>query len=202
MLANLFLTFLAKKVQRIAVFQLIFAVIDTKKVIFHPFSANFRTKNIPIFSTQKNLRTACTLHKSTLMKKIGAICIIDDDEIYQMFTKKVIQNLDLCDEILSFVNGEEAILGLKQMIEKGDQVPGIIFLDINMPVMDGWEFMEEFIQLQSLSEKKITIYIVSSSIAPGDQDKAKTYVEISGFMVKPMKSETILEVIQSKLAEA
>lgn len=135
------------------------------------------------------------------MKKIGAICIIDDDEIYQMFTKKMIQNLDLCDEILSFQNGEEGILAIKQMIADGSAVPDIIFLDINMPIMDGWEFMDEFVPLQNHLPKKISVYIVSSSIAPGDQDKAKTYVEISGFMIKPMKSESILEVIQSKLEE-
>lgn len=135
------------------------------------------------------------------MKKISTISIIDDDEIYQMFTRRVIQNLDMCEEITSYHNGQEAIDAFLESLDAGQPLPEILFLDINMPIMDGWEFMDAYRQFEHRIPNKVTIYIVSSSIAPEDQNKAKTYTEISGFMSKPMKVEEILELFKEKLAE-
>ncbi|MBA3986853.1 MAG: response regulator, partial [Flavobacteriales bacterium] len=76
-----------------------------------------------------------------------------------------------------------------------ENLPDIIFLDINMPEMDGWEFMDEFIQIQKSLSKKITIYIVSSSIAFQDTEKANRYKEISGYIIKPFQADCLKKIL-------
>lgn len=139
--------------------------------------------------------------KREFMKKIDTICIIDDDEIYQLFTKKAIQKLDISKRTLSFYNGEEAIGHLRDLIQKGENIPEIILLDINMPFMDGWQFMDEFLKIKHSLKQKTTIYIVSSSIAPGDKSRAIGYEEIAGYISKPVEAETLLKIVQLKLEE-
>ena len=75
-------------------------------------------------------------------------------------------------------------------------LPDLILLDINMPVMDGWEFMEKMGLLKSKFSKNITVYIVSSSIATADKNKSKTYSDILGYLSKPVTIND-LELIAS-----
>ena len=79
------------------------------------------------------------------MEKIETVCIIDDDEIYQLFTKKSILRINDRYEILSYINGRDAMQGLQQRLDAKSAMPDLILLDINMPVMDGWQFMEAFL---------------------------------------------------------
>jgi CheY-like chemotaxis protein len=79
------------------------------------------------------------------MEKIETVCIIDDDEIYQLFTKKSILRINDRYEILSYINGRDAMQGLQQRLDAKSEMPDLILLDINMPVMDGWQFMEAFL---------------------------------------------------------
>ncbi|MDD5152285.1 MAG: response regulator, partial [Flavobacterium sp.] len=101
-----------------------------------------------------------------MKKKI--IWVVDDDAIYQIIINKLIQKSGAFSAHSSFTNGKEAIVMLKNGLGNIDSIPDIILLDINMPVMDGWEFMEEIKMIKSKIEKHITIYIVSSSIATKD----------------------------------
>ena len=139
--------------------------------------------------------------KHEFMKKIDTICIIDDDEIYQLFTKKAIQKLDISKRTLSFYNGEDAINYIKNLIQTDEHLPDIILLDINMPFMDGWQFMDEFMKIKEQIKQKTTIYIVSSSIAPSDKSRAVGYEEIAGYISKPVETDTLLKIVQLKLEE-
>ena len=127
------------------------------------------------------------------MKKI--IWVIDDDVIYQTIIKKLIKKSGAYSEHFSFPNGNEAISALKKTLEgDGNNLPDIILLDINMPVLDGWEFMDEFQNLKSKINKKINIFIVSSSIAVEDKNKAETYSEIMRYMSKPVSVDVLVEL--------
>ncbi len=129
------------------------------------------------------------------MEKIETICIIDDDEIYQLFTKKSVLRINDRYEILSYINGRNAVQGLQQRLDANTAMPDLILLDINMPVMDGWQFMEAFLAMKPQIQKAITIYIVSSSIAPSDKDKANSYAAIAGFISKPLDIETLQKLL-------
>jgi CheY-like chemotaxis protein len=122
------------------------------------------------------------------------IWVVDDDPIYQIIIQKIIQKSKLFSAVLKFVNGNEAIVALKQTIENKETLPDIILLDINMPIMDGWEFMDEVLLMESKIDKKIAIYIVSSSIAIEDKYRAKTYLTILGYLSKPVTVENLIKI--------
>lgn len=130
-----------------------------------------------------------------MSKKIDLAFIIDDDKIYVYGLKKMLSIHDFCKNVLIFNNGEEAIKYMKPLIVSNEGLPDIILLDINMPVMDGWEFLDEFIKIKPKIKKKITIYMVSSSINPIDIERAKSYSEVSNYFVKPIKMEDLAEIL-------
>ncbi|MEM7382378.1 MAG: response regulator, partial [Bacteroidota bacterium] len=107
------------------------------------------------------------------MKKINRISIIDDDPITIFGIKKMLDHLDVCDSISTYLNGKEAIDAIKDRITDKLEVPEVIFLDINMPIMDGWQFLEEFIALPI--KQKIRINIVTSSIDISDRERWEFY---------------------------
>jgi len=127
------------------------------------------------------------------MKK-KTIWVIDDDAIYQTIINKLIQKSGVFSVLSSFINGKEAIIALNNSLENDDSIPDIILLDINMPVMDGWEFMEEIKRIKSKISKKIIIYIVSSSIALEDKNKSKTFTDIIGYIPKPISVADLLSI--------
>ncbi|MBF2708741.1 response regulator [Flavobacterium soyangense] len=128
-----------------------------------------------------------------MKKKI--IWIIDDDRIYQTIIDKLILKSGVFSAHSSFLNGKEAINALNNILEDIESLPDIILLDINMPVMDGWEFMEEIKMIKSKISKKIIIYIVSSSIAVEDKNKSKTYKDIFGYIAKPISVKELITMI-------
>ncbi|MBX9734265.1 MAG: response regulator, partial [Chitinophagaceae bacterium] len=119
------------------------------------------------------------------------ICIIDDDEVYQFTVTKNIQSQKLAKKILVFSDGEEALQFLTANIGDNDAVPDVIFLDINMPIMDGWQFLEKYIHLKPRIGKKVTLYMVSSSVDPADTQRAKAIEEISDYIIKPITPEQL-----------
>lgn len=134
------------------------------------------------------------------MKKFDIACVIDDDEIYTFTVKRIIDNSQIAHKTLFFPNGKLAVDFFKEYIDVMDSLPDLILLDINMPVLDGWQFMDEFVKLKPLISKRIMIYIVSSSIDEADFQKARSYEHISDFIVKPItiaKLQTMLEVLNA-----
>lgn len=119
------------------------------------------------------------------------IWVIDDDSIYQIIVTKIIKKTDLFSTISSFLDGKDGLEALLSVIKNNEVLPDIILLDINMPVMDGWEFMEELGKLQLLLNKHIDVYISSSSIAIEDKNKSKTYPAILGYLSKPITKNDI-----------
>lgn len=124
------------------------------------------------------------------------VCLIDDDNIYQFTARKILESTGLADEIQSFYNGKEAITYFKDEHNlQTESLPDVIFLDINMPVMNGWEFLEEYKTVHSHFPKPIVVYVVSSSIDDNDMRKSREYKEVSDYIVKPVNRDTYTELI-------
>jgi CheY-like chemotaxis protein len=119
-------------------------------------------------------------------KKTDLLYIIDDDEIIVYLTGKTLRKHDFTKEIKTFCHGLEALENLKNIAQSSEQQwPDIILLDLNMPIMDGWQFIESFIEL-GLS-KNISLFIYSSSIDRSDQERSQYYSDhIKGFITKPL----------------
>jgi CheY-like chemotaxis protein len=106
----------------------------------------------------------------------------------------LIQKTNICENVSSFLNVEDAVNALRRMVIYKQDLPSIILLDINMPDQDGWQFMEEFIKLKPLIDKKIQIFMASSSINIEDKNKAKSYADIADFLSKPISPDTLLKI--------
>lgn len=100
------------------------------------------------------------------MKKLNSIFIIDDDPITVFGIKKMLKAITICEDISDYKNGKQAMEGLKERLQHGYPCPEVIFLDINMPIMDGWEFLEELVNLKL--PERIIINVITSSIDPID----------------------------------
>ncbi|WP_188050545.1 response regulator [Flavobacterium sp. GP15] len=126
-----------------------------------------------------------------------SIWVIDDDVIYQIIINKIIQRSEMFSSTSSFKNGKEAIDSLNDSLKNNSDLPDIILLDINMPIMDGWEFMEEMGLIKPKLKKDIIVYIVSSSIAIEDKNRSKTYANILGYLSKPVTVNDLVLIASS-----
>ncbi len=134
------------------------------------------------------------------MKKIDVACVIDDDEIYTFTIKRLIDKSQIASKTLYFENGKLALDFFNEFLHQAADLPDLILLDINMPVLDGWQFMDEFIKLSPHINKRITVYIVSSSVDQADINKAKSYEQISDFIVKPVSAAMFRKMAESLAA--
>ena len=130
------------------------------------------------------------------MSKPYIICIVDDDEIYKFTMEKMIESTGLATKLIFFSDGEEAINFMIDNVANSIDLPDLIFLDINMPIMDGFQFMEEYVKLKPIVKKKITIYMATSSVDSADIERFQKISEISDYIVKPVKCEELKSIIE------
>lgn len=135
-----------------------------------------------------------------MQHKLPIIALVDDDKIFQLTTLRTIQAAKLTDKILQFENGEEALSFLKEHAEETESLPDFIFLDINMPYVDGWMFLEDFATLKFELKKEISIFMVSSSIDPKDVNRAKGNANVLEYIIKPVSREKLIEVLKKTAA--
>jgi len=133
------------------------------------------------------------------MRKISTICVVDDDPILVFGIKKMLSTVVDCDSIQAYGNGKLALDGIIDHFKEKGVVPEVIFLDLNMPVMDGWQFLEEFLQLPI--EKKVRINILTSSIDALDYEnwkkfKAKTHHTIT-YNSKPIQKKDLENITKA-----
>lgn len=128
------------------------------------------------------------------------ICLVDDDMVYQYVAKKTIESTGLSENIIQFHNGEEALTFFKENALNDGALPDIIFLDINMPLMNGWEFLEAYEKIAPLMSKDIPVMIVSSSLDDYDFNKSKEFSVVTGFITKPILRDKFIKILQSVYA--
>lgn len=125
------------------------------------------------------------------------VLLIDDSEIDNFINKTVLSKSDLISEIFVKSSGSEALEFLENLKDIPDSFPDYIFLDIRMPIMDGFQFMEEYSRLPKEVKNRCKVYILSSSIDPIDLEKAKNYEDVERHLTKPLAHHSINVLINN-----
>ncbi len=120
------------------------------------------------------------------MNSVNTICVIDDDMIYQFAIKLTIRQMGLAQNVITFSNGELARDFFLENLFSEELLPDLILLDINMPIMDGWGFLDWFSENQNKLPRSIPVFMVSSSIDYRDIEKAKSYPSVVEYLSKPL----------------
>lgn len=129
-----------------------------------------------------------------MKKKLNCVLLIDDDEDDNFFHRRVISAAGLTDHIAVTENAFEAL----DFIKNQPALPELIFLDINMPRMNGWEFLEQLMR-HLKSGQTSTIIMLTTSLNPADKERSKTIPQISDFKTKPLTDEMLDEIIKTHL---
>jgi len=130
------------------------------------------------------------------MSEKKKIAVIDDDEVFQLIIKKQIEMKNIECDILNFFNGQEAIDFFRKLETEGanGDAPDLVMLDVNMPVKDGWGFLEDYAHISTDIKSKISLYMVTSSVIQSDIDRAGSNEDIVGFVSKPLTNEKLEEI--------
>ncbi|TCC88347.1 response regulator [Pedobacter hiemivivus] len=121
------------------------------------------------------------------------LLVIDDDDINIFIIKKIVEKTGYNVNMVAKANGLLAIEHLKATFGHTD-FPQLILIDINMPVLNGWEFLDAYEALNVT--KKVDMYMLSSSVYENDIEKAKTYAKVKGFISKPLSIERLIELFK------
>ena len=132
-----------------------------------------------------------------MVKNLPIIGIIDDDTIYHFILTSIINKNKLAESILSFLDGEKAIQYLTENKMNNEKIPDVLFLDVNMPIMDGWMFIEEYARIKTDITKKTLVFMLSSSANPIDIERADKISEISNYIIKPINLEEVKIIFDS-----
>lgn len=129
------------------------------------------------------------------MKKIKNTLIIDDDQVLITLIRLLVKKNEHFESCKDFQNGKKALDYIQNILDQEQELPDLILLDLNMPIMDGWEFLDHLSALPL--QKEIPVYIVTSSIDPNDIEKSKSYKMIKGYMMKPVTPGKLINIIET-----
>jgi CheY-like chemotaxis protein len=123
------------------------------------------------------------------MPLFQTILLIDDDSISNFITEKLILREDFAQKVTSYLSAEAALAYLNELEQQQLPAPEIIFLDLNMPEMDGWEFLSEFKKLPQAFTNQSRVFMLSSAVDSKDIVQARNMKEIEDFISKPLTKE-------------
>jgi CheY-like chemotaxis protein len=127
-----------------------------------------------------------------MKKKLNCIMLIDDNSADNKYHQIIIKGMNITENIEVALDGEKAISFLKK---ENQTPPELIFLDINMPKINGWEFLEQYKHLDIKQKAKIVIVMLTTSGNPADREKAEQIEEVTGFKTKPLTEEMLTEIL-------
>ncbi len=132
--------------------------------------------------------------------KYPLVMLVDDSSIDNFVNKKIIERYGFAQEVITFTRARQALRHLLKLNVNEDIIPGILFLDLNMPEIDGFEFLETFNLLPDQVKKNISIVILTSSINPTDVEVCNKYTSVITFLHKPLVKNN-LDTLEELLAK-
>jgi len=135
------------------------------------------------------------------MKKLKEILLIDDNPADNFIHRDLIETMDITETINEAHNGEAAVDYLRAAKADPDRLmPDLIFLDINMPLMNGWEFLDQ-VREEALLEHSIIVMMLTTSLNPDHRASAERSPELDGFLGKPLTRETVIDILTTHFGE-
>ncbi|WP_345331854.1 response regulator [Mucilaginibacter defluvii] len=129
---------------------------------------------------------------------MNRILMIDDNPMEHFIALKLLKNTGLFENTKHVTNGLETLKFIEQNLTNTDELPDVILLDINMPDINAWGFLDRYKQLHQNISKPIDIYIVSSSIDADDMLKSKTYPFVKSYLVKPLSADILVKIYNDR----
>ncbi len=136
-----------------------------------------------------------------MKNKLNCVLLIDDDKTTNTLNEMVIRKSGLAHEVKAVKNGIEALKYLKSGENGNHPKPDLVFLDINMPGMDGWEFMEEYYKLEEKYQANVIVVMLTTSLNPDDREKALELTGLDDFMNKPLVRDQFRDLIKKNFPE-
>ena len=128
------------------------------------------------------------------MEQRNTTWLIDDNELDNFLNERVITLNKFSDNVVVFNSARKAFEALEEIIRIGENFPNYIFLDLNMPEMDGWEFLECYHQLPDELKHNCKLFMLSSSFNIGDIDRSKEQEDVRNFISKPLSAEDLFAI--------
>ena len=130
------------------------------------------------------------------MKKLQSILIIDDDEVNNFICSKIIEEERIANKITATLGVNEALDFIQKGLNQETSLPDLILLDLNMPVLTGWDFLDSYQKMVPQLNKDIILVILSSSAFQDDINKAKQYKEVNAYKTKPITKQLLKDIKQ------
>ncbi len=130
------------------------------------------------------------------MGRINTVLLIDDDEINNLICTKIIKKSDFAENIVTCLGARQALIYLQEALQENSdkEIPELILLDINMPAMNGWDFLNHYEQIGGLQDKNIVLIMLSSSMYIDDINRAKTYISVADYITKPLTAAHLQQI--------
>jgi len=131
-----------------------------------------------------------------MKNKVHKILLVDDDDDANYYQEKVIKKNQFAEQVDKAYNGAEALEYINSCVKDKKPLPEIIFLDLNMPQMNGWAFLEKYNQLDESIKSKIVLIILTSSINPDDAERASKNSDVKGYKNKFLNKAQLGEILR------
>jgi CheY-like chemotaxis protein len=129
------------------------------------------------------------------MVKLSHLLLVDDDPTTNFFNRHLLEKMNVCEVIHEAGNGQEALDKIEELRLIG-QAPDMILLDINMPIMNGFEFLEQYAKLDHKIRESVVICMLTTSLAQTDLDRSNQYAELNDYIDKPLSEVKIRDLIE------
>jgi CheY-like chemotaxis protein len=133
------------------------------------------------------------------MAKLPCVLLVDDDPTTNFLNRKLLLRLGITDQVRVALNGREALAELRACHDQPADCPVLIFLDVNMPVMDGIEFLEAYQQLPPTERPPLVVVILTTSLHPRDQQHTAQF-SVAAYLIKPLTQQQVEQVVEQFFA--